>query len=353
MGWVPLLACGEPGIQLIVDPEAPSDSTPVVPKGQRVLAISISDRADGNFNDAFAEARTMGMEATSLSLAWDDLEVAPGVYDPEIDFLEIAADYYPPRATRLLLTINPIDTNNRRVPEHLEGLAWDDPAMVEAFEELLDWAIPRAAPLDLVALAIGNEIDATLASQEEWQAYRTFLTQVSEHADSLRPGLRIGAKITVDGLTGAFAEEAAALSQESGVVLTTFYPLGPGFQIEEPSTVGGVFDDLVDRFPDLPILFAEIGSPSTSVCGSSEALQAEFVTRAFQAWDRHADQIEYLDFVWMHDISQEALDRFEAYYGVSEECFLEYLGTLGLKSFEGVDKPAWGRLVEEAEARGW
>ncbi len=71
------------------------------------------------------------------------------------------------------------------------------------------------------------------------------------------------------------------------------------------------------------------------MCGSSEALQAEFVTRAFQAWDRHADQIEYLDFVWIHDISQEALDRFETHYGVSEECFLEYLGTLGLQSFAG------------------
>jgi len=37
------------------------------------------------------------MEATSLSLTWDDLEAAPGVYDPEIAFLEIAAEDYPPR----------------------------------------------------------------------------------------------------------------------------------------------------------------------------------------------------------------------------------------------------------------
>lgn len=345
-------ACGDAGTQLVFDPD-PSDSTAVVPRGQRVLGISISDRADGDFNDAFEEARAAGMQATSLSLAWDDLEVAPGVYDPEIDFLDIAAGYYPARETRLLLAINPIDTNNRRVPEYLDGLEWDDPAVVQAFEDLLDWALPRAMEVDLVALAVGNEIDATLASQEEWESYRAFLAQVSEHADSLRPGLRIGAKITAEGLTGAFADEAALVTEASGLVLTTFYPLGPGFQIEDPSMVDGVFDDLVDRFPDLPILFAEIGSPSTSLCGSSEALQAEFVGGTFAAWDRHADRVEYLEFVWMHDISQDALEVYEEYYGVSDECFLEYLGTLGLQSFAGVDKPAWSRLVGEADARGW
>lgn len=95
------------------------------------------------------------------------------------------------------------------------------------------------------------------------------------------------------------------------------------------------------------------GMESTGQCGSSEALQADFVTEAFQAWDRHADQVEMLEFVWMHDISSEQLSVYEQYYGVSDTCFLEYLATLGLKTADGADKPAWLRLMAEASARGW
>ena len=337
----------------MLDDTPPGDTTTVVARGDRVLAISISDRSDGDFNSAFGQAAEAGMQATSLSLSWDDLEVSPGIYDPAIDFLQIAADYYPSRNTRLVLGINPIDTNNRRVPAHLEGLAWNDPQMVSAFKDLLDWALEKAAPLDLVVLSIGNEIDATLASSGEWEAYREFHAQVAAHAKSVRPGLRVGAKVTKDGVTGGFADEAASLFAASGLVLTTYYPLGDGFQIQPPTSVDAVFDDIASRFPTLPVLFAEIGSPSTSACGSSEALQAEFVRRAFGAWDRHAGHIELLDFVWMHDISDAALDVYEQYYGLSDACFLDYLGTLGLKRPNGDDKPAWVALEEEASRRGW
>ena len=345
-------ACS-PGATGPADAPGAADPTTVVPRGSRLLGVSISDRADGDFDAAFQEARDAGMQATGLSLAWDDLEVAPGVYEPAVDFLAIAAAYYPPRETSLLLSINPIDTNRRRVPDHLRGRDWDDPVLVEAFRNLLDWALATAAPLELVALSIGNEIDATLASADEWAAYREFHRQVSAHARAHRPGLRVGAKITVGGLQGPFAAEAAALVDDTGLLLTTYYPLGPDFRVEPPSTVAGVVDDLVDRFPEHPILFAEIGAPSTEACGSSPALQADFVSEAFAVWDRHAEQVELLEFVWMHDIDAVTLAGYESYYGSSDPCFLDYLATLGLQAADGTDKPAWTRLVEEAAARGW
>lgn len=333
--------------------EEPPVTGDVVPRGDRLLGIAISDRSDGDFNAAYLEAVDAGMQFTSLSLQWDGVETAPGVYAPDPNFLEIAAAFYAPRGTRLILALNPIDTNNRRVPPHLAGRSWDDPVVVDAFKELLDWALDRAAPLDLVALAIGNEIDGTLASVPEWEAWGRFFQEVAAHARSIRPGLVVGTKITVGGLRGPFAGQASALVDASDAVLTTYYPLASDFRILPPETVGGVFDDLVARFPDRPILFTEIGSSSTQSCGSSEASQAEFVRQAFAAWDRHAARIQLLEFVWMHDISQAQLDIYESYYGVSNRCFLEYLGTLGLKRPDGRDKAAWGALVEEAERRGW
>lgn len=335
------------------DVEEPPVAGDVVPRGDRLLGIAISDRSDGDFNAAYLEAVDAGMQFTSLALPWDAVETAPGVIAPDPDFLEIAAAFYAPRGTRLILALNPIDTNNRRVPPHLAGRSWDDPVVIDAFKALLDWALDRAAPLDLVALAIGNEIDGTLASVPEWEAWGRFFQEVAAHARSRRPGLVVGTKITVGGLRGPFAEQAAALVAASDAVLTTYYPLAPDFRILPPETVGGVFDDMVARFPDRPILFTEIGSPSTQPCGSSEASQAEFVRQAFAAWDRHATRIQLLEFVWMHDISQAQLDVYENYYGVSNRCFLEYLGTLGLKRPDGRDKAAWRALVEQAERRGW
>lgn len=71
-------------------------------------------------------------------MSWDDLEVQPGVYAPSPDFLQIGAAFYGPAGTRLLLEINPIDTNNERLPAHLGGLSRDDPQVVQAFQDLLD-----------------------------------------------------------------------------------------------------------------------------------------------------------------------------------------------------------------------
>lgn len=334
-------------------PEPPGDAMPALDRGERVLGVAISDRADGGFNEAFLEAVDAGMQATSLPLAWDDLEVQPGVYAPAIDYLAIASSYYGPRGTRLLLEINPIDTNNNRVPAHLAGRAWDDPELIQAFKDLLSWALPRAVDLDLVALSIGNEVDGLLASGAEWEAYRRFFVEVSAHARSLRQGLRVGSKVTYGGISGGAAGHAANLNAETDVVLTTYYPLGDQFRILAPRTVRDVFDWMTVAYAGRPIIFAEIGSPSTTLCGSSEALQAEFVRQTFEAWDQHAEQIEMVEWVWMHDIDQSALDHYEAYYGLSDLCFLEYLGTLGLKHFDGSDKPAWTALAEESARRGW
>jgi hypothetical protein len=325
----------------------------VIPRGNRLLGISISDRADGDFDAAFQQATAAGMQFTSLSLSWDDLESAEGVYGATPDFLSIANAYYGAVGTGLILGINPIDTNNKRTPSFLDGLAWDDPAVLEAYKGLLDWALPKVVGVDLVALSIGNEIDGLLANPSEWAAYTTFFEAVSAHARQIRPGLRVGTKVTVAGFAGGFATQAAAINATTEAVLTTYYPLNGDFTIKAPSTVDAVFDDVVSRFPGRTIIFAEIGSPSTAQCGSSETAQAEFVSAAFEAWDRHASVVEALEFTWMHDISQSALDTYEQYYGLSDVCFLEYLGTLGLKSFSGADKPGWTALADQATQRGW
>ncbi len=324
----------------------------VEPRGTRQLGISISDRTDGDFDTAFSQATATGMQFTSLSVSWDNVESAPGVYGMNPDFLSIANAYYGATGVALLIGLNPIDTNNDRRPDWLQGETWDSPAVINAYNAMLDWAMPKIAGVDLVALSIGNEIDATLANDTQWNQYRIFYKSTAAHAKTLRAGLRVGSKVTYGGMVQSQAY-ADSLNVDTDVVLTTYYPLNGDFTIKSPSVVVDVFASIVTRYPNRKIIFAEYGAPSSPNCGSSESRQAEFVRNAFTAWDKHVDAIEAVEFTWMHDISQSALDTYEQYYGLSNPCFLEYLGRLGLKSANGDDKPAWTALTEEAESRGW
>lgn len=56
---------------------------------------------------------------------------------------------------------------------------------------------------------------------------------------------------------------------------------------------------------------------------------------------------------WLHDVSAETLQTFEQFYGISDPNFLAFLGTLGVRPRQGVDKPAFTAIQEEAKRRGW
>lgn len=96
-----------------------------------------------------------------------------------------------------------------------------------------------------------------------------------------------------------------------------------------------------------PVYLSELGYPSGG-CGSSEAGQRDFIEAAFAAWAQNADSIPLVTLVWLHDISEEQLATYTDYYGIGDDCFARYLGTLGLRGHDGTDKPAFEWLREQA-----
>ena len=76
---------------------------PASPKGDRLLGIDVSAAEDGDYNAAFGHALRTGMDFTSLTVFWDDLEPTPTSLTPEPDYLAIADAYYPVRATAIVL----------------------------------------------------------------------------------------------------------------------------------------------------------------------------------------------------------------------------------------------------------
>jgi len=348
------LACDE-SAEVAPDPKpAPVKITDAQPKGDRILAIDVTDPADGDYDASLSTAIDAGAEALSLSLFWDDLETAPGEYNPNPNFLEIANAYYPTRGIAVDLVINPIETNQNRLPKDLQDRPLDAPEVIERFNKLLDYIFTQIPDLDLVAFSIGNEIDGYLGTDaQKWDEYTAFYAATSAHARTLHPNLVVGTKGMFDGMTGDSANYFQKINEYSDAIFVTYYPLNSDFTVREPSTVHEDFAKVVAAYPDKEIYFLELGYPSSKKCDSSEAKQAEFITETFHAWDTHAEQIKTINFAWLNDISPESVAEYEKYYAFSGRGFAAYLGSLGFLNYDGSEKSAFGQLKAEAEVRGW
>ena len=105
----------------------------------RLLGIDVSS-ADGEDFDAACElARQAGMQFTSCSIAWGEIERLPGEFAPDPNWLAIANDYRPGAGR----AAGPDDRTDRtppgvRLPDELQGRVFDDPQAIACFERLLD-----------------------------------------------------------------------------------------------------------------------------------------------------------------------------------------------------------------------
>src|ERR1035437_5766769 len=118
------------------------------------------------------------------------------------------------------------------------------------------------------------------------------------------------------------------------------------------------FGQLVSEYPNAsqPIYFVECGYPSSASCGSSLALQSQFIQKVFAAWDTYASNIKYITFFKTTDWSQGAVDTLAVYYGLAQDtAFKEYLRTLGLRTYpgNGTNKPAYDTLQCQLDRRGF
>jgi hypothetical protein len=323
-------------------------------RGARSFGLAVGAAEDGDYDGAFGKAVAIGMNVTSLSLGWDEIETSPGVFDNP--FLAIAESYYPPSGTGIVLALTPIDTNVLRVPADLVGLPFDDPAVITRFDDMLDWVFTQIPTLELPALSIGNEVDAYLGTDATaWAQYHNFFAAVRAHIASVRPGLNVGVKATFRGLTGAAKTFLSDLDADADAVFATYYPLANDFTVLPTTVVRDDLDALCALYPGRPIDLLEFGAPSSALLISSEAVQALFVHALFDAWDAHAVQIPLVFFDWQTDVSPAQLTQFEAYYGSSDPNFVAYLGTLGLRTYtgSGADKLGWTALATELAIRGW
>ena len=177
---------------------ADNDTRQPAAKGDRLFGLGINEGSIG-FGKAFAAARDAGLQFVELPSQWDDIEPKPGEFTNQ--WLDIANAYYPAVGIRLVISLNPIDTNKLRMPADLSGKPFDDPAVIERYNKAADYVLSRVSKANLVAFAIGNEIDGYLGGDpKKWQQYARFFEATSEHVGRTRPGSTVGAKVMLSAL---------------------------------------------------------------------------------------------------------------------------------------------------------
>ena len=339
----PIAACGGSS-----PTPAPAPTLPPPARGNRLLSVGINEGSIG-FDAAFREARAAGIQFVTLAQAWDDIEKSPGVYSNV--FLDAANAFYSANNVRLVIEFNPLDTNVNRVPVDLRALPLDNATVIARYKAAFDYVSGRLPNVALSGIVIGNEIDASLGGDtQRWAQYGRFFREAAAHARLRRPGIPVGTKAQFDSIGSA---NLAAINADADALMPTYYPMQGNFQVRNPSTVQSDIDAMIRTAGAKPVFLLEAGYPTSTTNGSSPDLQAQFVRELFAAWDRHATQLAMVNFLWMHDISTAELNALLAYYGSTAPAFAAFLGSLGMRSNSGVNKPGFDALRAEARARGW
>ena len=353
-----LVGCGDSGS------EAPPAQDPVqIPvQESRVLGLDVKETPSVTYGTAYQQAMNMGVREVSVSLDWELLEPTVGNYDNTLP--DIIESFYPQQAANTTLVIRPLDTPGPRLPTDLAGSAYDDAAVITAFENFLSNLHSRLTNLNtsgkLTRIQIGNEIDAYLGSDAtKWAQWQSFFNAAKAKINSLwGSGVEVSSVVQFSALQNASVRTQylnALASMDSATL--TYYPLNADFTMRPPSTVASDFDFVANTIANKAIVFQECGYPSSAVNNSSEALQADFISAVFEAWDTHRDRIPLIDFTWQYDVSQNTVEQWVIDYGMSgqpnKNAFKTYLGTLGLSNFDGTEKPALQRLKDELKKRHW
>ena len=335
---------------------------PVPPdQGSRVLGMDVKEIPSVTYAVAYDQAMTIGVQEVSVSLDWSLLEPSVGSYDNTLT--GIIDTFYPIKTGDITLVLRPLDTPGPSLPAELAGMAYDDPAVIAAFEKFLENLHAQLPTLNasgkLKWINIGNEIDAYLGNDAtRWAQWQTFFQAAKTKVRSLwGTGVEVSSIVQFSVLndTNKKALYLNLLPDLDNAVLT-YYPLNADFTVRPVSTVATDFALMVKEIPGKSILLQECGYPSSLVNNSSEAQQADFISAVFNAWD-NKNRIRLIDLAWQYDVSSTTVDQWVIYFGMTgnpdEAAFRAYLGSLGLGNYDSTEKAAMQRLREELQARGW
>jgi hypothetical protein len=318
----------------------------------RSLGMIVTFPEHGDYESALQVAIDAGVTRVPLTFFWSALEPEKEVYDDRN--LAIAALYFPAMGIPIDIAITPITSNQVVMPADLAGKPFDDPDVVARYLRLLDHVMTVLSGAQIGTLLVGVEVDTLLGHDPTaWASFASFTSYAADFVHREHPGVEVGVQSTTYSRT-TDPDDWTAVDEVCDFIATSYYPLD-GLMVRDPSEVADDFDALTAQYPEKPIRIVEAGFPSSHTNGSSPELQAQFVHELFAAWDDHADQILSIALATEHEYAPFWVDQFQHFYDNKSPRFASFIGSIGLRSWQGdgKPKPAWEALLQETESRGW
>lgn len=315
-------------------------SSVVVAAAEPIESLAGTLSASGDYGEVLSAIDAIGADATSLTLYWDDLQ-KDGDYIADPDWPVIAQTVYPPNDISIQLTFAVIDTLTDRRPAALRNLAWDDPLVIDSFAALATDVLTRMPNVDLISVAIGNEVDGHLSGAAV-DEYKRFFDSARDIIQTIRPDIPVTIKMTWSGLNQR--PEMLALAQRGDALSITWYPMDSAFQFADPETA---LQDMtaMAAMADGSWELSEVGYPSNGCGSSSPEAQAHFHSGLTMSAATQPD-LRLVQRVWSHDISTAEVASYLEYYRTNSDCFGSFLASLGLRTNNDETKPAFEALIE-------
>ena len=288
-------------------------------------------------------ARELGaVEPGDVNLDWSSFEPTPGNFVDVDNVIENTKSLE--NLESISLTLAPFQTSTLTVPSDLVGLEWNDQQMMSRCLDAALELLNRFEGFDVHTIAIGNEMDFLFQNDStEWTKWQELLIFVRAGIKMRYPNTAVSTKLTVDGWLNPNAQ---MLLPNIDSVVATFYPIDSQFRVTSFNEWGPKLDSFLQATDELPIYMAEFGAPSSSILGSSQALQAELYLDYLGWWDAHRARIPITVFVWSHELPLVVLDGILDALGSNDRNLRAYLGSLGLRDEDDIPKTTWPLINE-------
>jgi hypothetical protein len=295
---------------------------------------------DSTLANAFHMAKQAGIGVAVWSLQWGLIEKKPEKYEWGLADYMIAKTKEQGLKASLSIELL-LGPNKGAYPKGLQGKKFDDSEFANSFKTFVRKLAQRyKGKLDY--LWIGNEIEGYFTKHSREKAgFLKLVADARKEVKSVAPGIIVGG-------VGSYHQARAYketkllkdLADRSDVIAMTLYveddPEDPGTADAE-----SYFQSLFELIPDKKIVIHETSWSSKGKKGS-ELRQEEYIKELARVRKKYRDRFEFISWFALHDLAEED-SRFAAkVYGIGGiNDFLKWLGSLGLLTNKGVEKPAW------------
>jgi len=313
-----------------------------------------ADSMAARWNDAI----NAGMTVSRLQIDWPELEPSPNSYDQtgfEQRLFEMKTQGLQP-----FLLISAYDSDGPVVPDDLTGLDFDDPELIQRFNNLMDWVIPMLVEYGGFLISISNEPDNSFGEVPGLNnQILEFLINVKEHIHQINDEMAV----TVTFAEGSLDEDKpgiTAILAACDVASWNFYGAKSNFKNPDPyfyvaqteSEIKSDIQRMLDVSGEKMIVIQELGMYSgNTTLNSSQEIQRKFFEVFFSEMKNHeriraAFNFQLVD--WSPEVTQIFNELLED-EGLPRDFvdqFAESLETIGLINYDdGTRKSSWNEFI--------